>query len=262
MAKKYRKAASKVVIFGLLGAIYGIPSQPAFAKQSDSQKLRSNIKSCSQILQKSIKFEEVRKKIEDDDYVQLRRVYRNQALYIDSHYYKTFGEVADAMATLRDNIWQVADRSADMFRALNSSQNAEEISGLDYAINQSMSYIGFDTVQFAETCRTLKGFKFKKDIFTFASLEVMKKFSESFGCISYVKSSEPAPFVLEWGQCQFDTTVVKLYNFKSESDLKSFIETIKSFGVTDESLIIKGLRIIAPDDTSKILSISENLGRN
>ena len=74
------------------------------AKFSEVQKLKLNIKSCQSILNKSISFELVRASITSTDYTKLRLTYSQQAKFIDSFYYKTFGFVAAFMGPLRDEI--------------------------------------------------------------------------------------------------------------------------------------------------------------
>ncbi len=248
-----RKFLTKLILASFALLTINVPS---YGAMTGAQKLNSNKNACKQILNKSIVFEARRAEIPKDDFLKLRMVYRSQALYIDSFYYKTFGSVASAMATLRDNIWQVADRSADMNRVQNTTQDEREIADLQYAIDTSMSYISFDIVNFASACRTLKNFKFDKNIFTYESLNILGNLAESFNCLNYLKSLEPAPFAQEWGSCTFESTVVKLYNFKSRQDLQSFLSTIAAFGITEEVLIIRGTRIIAPDDASKIIVIN------
>ena len=225
------------------------------AKFSETQKLRLNVKSCQSILNKSIGFESVRASITSTDYQKLRLIYSQQAKFIDSFYYKTFGLVAAFMGPLRDEIWQVADRSADLNRVNKTTQDPIEISDLTYALESSLGKIEFNLIEFANSCRALKGFKFRSDLFTEASLISLKKFSESFNCVNYLKSSEFAPYVKEWGACTFDGGNVKVYSFASDKELKAFMDSIFEYGITEANLVIKNLLIAAPDDLSKLDSI-------
>jgi hypothetical protein len=225
------------------------------AKFSETQKLRLNIKSCQSILNKSIGFESVRASITSTDYQKLRLIYSQQAKFIDSFYYKTFGLVAAFMGPLRDEIWQVADRSADLNRVNKTTRDPIEIFDLTYALESSLEKIEFNLIEFASSCRTLKGFKFRSDLFTEASLISLKKFSESFNCVNYLKSSEFAPYVKEWGACTFDGGNVKVYSFASDKELKAFMDSIFEYGITEANLVIKNLLIAAPDDLSKLDSI-------
>ena len=225
------------------------------AKFSETQKLRLNIKSCQSILNKSIGFESVRASITSTDYQKLRLIYSQQAKFIDSFYYKTFGLVAAFMGPLRDEIWQVADRSADLNRVNKTTRDPIEISDLTYALESSLGKIEFNLIEFANSCRALKGFKFRSDLFTEASLLSLKKFSESFNCVNYLKSSEFAPYVKEWGACTFDGGNVKVYSFASDKELKAFMDSIFEYGITEANLVIKNLLIAAPDDLSKLDSI-------
>ena len=225
------------------------------AKFSETQKLRLNVKSCQSILNKSIGFESVRASITSTDYQKLRLIYSQQAKFIDSFYYKTFGLVAAFMGPLRDEIWQVADRSADLNRVNKTTRDPIEISDLTYALESSLGKIEFNLIEFANSCRALKGFKFRSDLFTEASLISLKKFSESFNCVNYLKSSEFAPYVKEWGACTFDGGNVKVYSFASDKELKAFMDSIFEYGITEANLVIKNLLIAAPDDLSKLDSI-------
>ena len=225
------------------------------AKFSETQKLRLNVKSCQSILNKSIGFESVRASITSTDYQKLRLIYSQQAKFIDSFYYKTFGLVAAFMGPLRDEIWQVADRSADLNRVNKTTQDPIEISDLTYALESSLGKIEFNLIEFANSCRALKGFKFRSDLFTEASLISLKKFSESFNCVNYLKSSEFAPYVKEWGACTFDGGNVKVYSFASDKELRAFMDSIFEYGITEANLVIKNLLIAAPDDLSKLDSI-------
>ena len=225
------------------------------AKFSETQKLRLNIKSCQSILNKSIGFESVRASITSTDYQKLRLIYSQQAKFIDSFYYKTFGLVAAFMGPLRDEIWQVADRSADLNRVNKTTRDPIEISDLTYALESSLEKIEFNLIEFASSCRTLKGFKFRSDLFTEASLISLNKFTESFNCTNYSKSSEFAPYVKEWGACTFDGGNIKVYSFASDKELKAFMDSIFEYGITEANLVIKNLFIAAPDDLSKLDSI-------
>lgn len=225
------------------------------AKFSETQKLRLNVKSCQSILNKSIGFESVRASITSTDYQKLRLIYSQQAKFIDSFYYKTFGLVAAFMGPLRDEIWQVADRSADLNRVNKTTRDPIEISDLTYALESSLVKIEFNLIEFASSCRTLKGFKFRSDLFTEASLISLNKFTESFNCTNYSKSSEFAPYVKEWGACTFDGGNVKVYSFASDKELKAFMDSIFEYGITEANLVIKNLLIAAPDDLSKLDSI-------
>ena len=225
------------------------------AKFSETQKLRLNIKSCQSILNKSIGFESVRASITSTDYQKLRLIYSQQAKFIDSFYYKTFGLVAAFMSPLRDEIWQVADRSADLNRVNKTTRDPIEISDLTYALESSLEKIEFNLIEFASSCRTLKGFKFRSDLFTEASLISLNKFTESFNCTNYSKSSEFAPYVKEWGACTFDGGNIKVYSFASDKELKAFMDSIFEYGITEANLVIKNLLIAAPDDLSKLDSI-------
>lgn len=225
------------------------------AKFSETQKLRLNIKSCQSILNKSIGFESVRASITSTDYQKLRLIYSQQAKFIDTFYYKTFGLVAAFMGPLRDEIWQVADRSADLNRVNKTTRDPIEISDLTYALESSLEKIEFNLIEFASSCRTLKGFKFRSDLFTEASLISLNKFTESFNCTNYSKSSEFAPYVKEWGACTFDGGNVKVYSFASDKELKAFMDSIFEYGITEANLVIKNLLIAAPDDLSKLDSI-------
>ena len=225
------------------------------AKLSDAQKLRLNVKSCQSILTKSIGFESTRSSLSSTDYTKLRLIYSQQAKFIDSFYYKTFGTVAAFMGPLRDEIWQVADRSADLNRVVKTTQDLVEISDLTYSLENSMANIEFNLIEFANSCRTLKGFKFRKDLFTEASLVNLQKFTESFNCTNYLKSFEFAPYVKEWGACSFENTNVKVYNFAGEKELTAFMDSVFQYGITEANLAIKNFLIAAPDDLSKLDSI-------
>jgi hypothetical protein len=77
------------------------------------------------------------------------------AKYVDSFYYKTFGEVASTMASLRDEVWQVADRSKDLNRVTKTTMDPLEIEDLTYALNNSLSMIDFHAGEFTNACDLL-----------------------------------------------------------------------------------------------------------
>ncbi len=243
-----------VTMLIIVNSLFIVSSAPA-AKFSEAQKLRMNIKSCQNILNKSISFESVRASISSTDYSKLRLIYSQQANFIDSFYYKTFGLVAAFMGPLRDEIWQVADRSADLNRVNKTTQDPIEISDLTYSLESSMSKIEFNLIEFASNCRALKGFKFRSDLFTEASLMTLQKFTKSFNCVNYSKFFEFAPFVKEWGACAYEGSNVKVYSFAGDKELKAFMATIFDYGITESNLVIKNLLIAAPDDLSKLDSI-------
>jgi len=251
---RYKFAGLLVTILVAINSIFCTYSASA-AKFNEAQKLRMNIKSCQTILNKSIGFESVRASITSTDYSKLRLIYSQQAKFIDSFYYKTFGLVAAFMGPLRDEIWQVADRSADLNRVNKTTRDPIEMSDLTYSLQSSLAKIEFNLIEFANSCRALKGFKFRSDLFTEASLINLKKFTQSFNCINYSKSSEFAPFVKEWGQCTYEESNVKVYSFAGDKEFKAFMATIFEYGITEANLVINNLLIAAPDDLSKLDSI-------
>ena len=125
------------------------------AKITAAQKLKMNKKSCELILKRTIIFQDTRSTIDPVDYPKLRRVYMAYAKYVDSFYYKTFGEVASTMASLRDEVWQVADRSKDLNRVTKTTMDPLEIEDLTYALNNSLSMIDFHAGEFTNACDLL-----------------------------------------------------------------------------------------------------------
>jgi hypothetical protein len=124
-------------------------------KITAAQKLKMNQKSCDSILKRTIIFQERRSVIDPLDYPKLRAVYMAYAKYVDSFYYKTFGEVASTMGSLRDEVWQVADRSKDLNRVTKTTMDPIEIEDLTYALNNSLSLIDFHAGEFTNTCELL-----------------------------------------------------------------------------------------------------------
>jgi hypothetical protein len=124
-------------------------------KITAAQKLKMNKKSCSLILARTIIFNKDRTGIDPVDYPKLRRVYMAYAKYVDSFYYKTFGEVASTMASLRDEVWQVADRSGDLNRVTKTTMDPLEITDLTYAVTNSMTLIDFNLGEFTNACELL-----------------------------------------------------------------------------------------------------------
>ena len=100
-------------------------------------------------------FQETRSTIDPVDYPRLRAAYMAYAKYVDSFYYKTFGEVASTMGSLRDEVWQVADRSKDLNRVTKTTMDPIEIEDLTYALNNSLSLIDFHANEFTNTCDLL-----------------------------------------------------------------------------------------------------------
>jgi hypothetical protein len=120
-----------------------------------AQKLKMNKKSCDSILKRTVIFQETRSIIDPVNYPRLRAVYMAYAKYVDSFYYKTFGEVASTMGSLRDEVWQVADRSKDLNRVTKTTMDPFEIEDLTYALNNSLSMIDFHTGEFTNACELL-----------------------------------------------------------------------------------------------------------
>lgn len=82
----------------------------------------------------------------------------------------------------------------------------------------------------------------------------------SASCKNYKQSSEFAPYVLEWGVCQFQNTDVQAYRFAKAGDLESFLKTVTGFGIVRETLAIRGLFMFAPNDATKLKSLRIALG--
>ena len=155
--KNFRKSLAVTVIASLLLATSASVSANAYskAKITAAQKLKMNKKSCELILKRTIIFQDTRSTIDPVDYPKLRRVYMAYAKYVDSFYYKTFGEVASTMASLRDEVWQVADRSKDLNRVTKTTMDPLEIEDLTYALNNSLSMIDFHAGEFTNACDLL-----------------------------------------------------------------------------------------------------------
>jgi hypothetical protein len=155
--KNFRKSLAVTVIASLVLATSASVSANAYskAKITAAQKLKMNKKSCELILKRTIIFQDTRSTIDPVDYPKLRRVYMAYAKYVDSFYYKTFGEVASTMASLRDEVWQVADRSKDLNRVTKTTMDPLEIEDLTYALNNSLSMIDFHAGEFTNACDLL-----------------------------------------------------------------------------------------------------------
>ena len=155
--KNFRKSLAVTVIASLLLATSGSVSANAYskAKITAAQKLKMNKKSCELILKRTIIFQDTRLTIDPIDYPKLRRVYMAYAKYVDSFYHKTFGEVASTMGSLRDEVWQVADRSKDLNRVTKTTMDPLEIEDLTYALNNSLSMIDFHAGEFTNACDLL-----------------------------------------------------------------------------------------------------------
>ena len=177
MEADIRKSAALLAIIALLIGAF-ITASPATAKDSKKKgnkkpkrsvaetQLISNRDSCKKILDTSIIFDANRATLPQNDFASQRNLYASHARFIDEFYYKTFNDVATTMGYLRDNVWQVADRSADMVRVLGTTQDPDEISDLEYAINRSRDAIPFDAREFASACRALPGFSYRTDVYT------------------------------------------------------------------------------------------------
>ena len=155
--KLSKKSISVALSLGLILATSSALPANAFSqgKISAAQKLKMNKKSCSLILARTIIFNNDRAGIDPIDYPKLRRVYMAYAKYVDSFYYKTFGEVASTMASLRDEVWQVADRSKDLNRVTKTTMDPLEIEDLTYALTNSLTMIDFHSGEFTNACELL-----------------------------------------------------------------------------------------------------------
>ena len=152
-----KKSISFALSLGLILATTSALPANAFSqgKVTAAQKLKMNKKSCSLILARTIVFNDTRVGIDPVDYPKLRAVYMAYAKYVDSFYYKTFGQVASSMSALRDEVWQVADRSKDLNRVTKTSMDPFEIEDLTYALNNSLSMIDFHAGEFTNACNLL-----------------------------------------------------------------------------------------------------------
>ena len=155
--KLSKKSISVALSLGLILATSSALPANAFSqgKITAAQKLKMNKKSCSLILARTIIFNNDRAGIDPIDYPKLRRVYMAYAKYVDSFYYKTFGEVASTMASLRDEVWQVADRSKDLNRVTKTTMDPLEIEDLTYSLTNSLSMIDFHSGEFTNACELL-----------------------------------------------------------------------------------------------------------
>lgn len=110
-----------------------------------------------------------------------------------------------------------------------------------------------------------KGTKIPQKISTNGT-ESLSLVSLSAGCINYKKSSDFAPYVVEWGVCHFENTDVQAYKFAKASDLDSFLKTLEGFTTASGKLssrglyAIRGLFMFAPSDMTKLKSLRAALG--
>lgn len=77
--------------------------------------------------------------------------------------------------------------------------------------------------------------------------------------MDYEPESEFAPYVAEWGKCAFEDAVVRAYRFANQSDLEFFLLAIKEFGLNVSQVAIDDLMMLAPDDSTKLGAIREEL---
>lgn len=75
--------------------------------------------------------------------------------------------------------------------------------------------------------------------------------ADSIGCHAYAQSPEFAPFVTQWGTCTFEDTEVQAYEFATEEDYGSFIDSVSALGITESQLVKVGLYVFAPRDQTK-----------
>lgn len=87
-------------------------------------------------------------------------------------------------------------------------------------------------------------------------------FVQSVGCSNYEESVDFAPFVKEWGYCEFNDDKIQVYAFTDKKAQNSFLETVTDFGVVVENLVIEELFILAPngsEDRDNLRTAIDNL---
>jgi hypothetical protein len=154
---------TSVISIALAGLLFLGQTQGADAalslKVTNAQKLKMNKKSCALILKRTMVFQDLKISIDSTDYVKQRSVYMTYAKYVDSFYFKTFGQVASTMGSLRDEVWQVADRSADLNKVTKTTMDQTQITDLTYSLDQSLGSIDFLLSEFTAACEAINGVK-------------------------------------------------------------------------------------------------------
>jgi len=125
------------------------------ATQQELRRAKLNKRACASILKKTEAFEAKRATIDSENYKELRRTYMAYAKYLDSFYYRIYDDLAEAVLDLRNEVWQVADRSADVMKVQRTTNDEAAIADLDYAINNAMAGIELYIPDLTEVCQVI-----------------------------------------------------------------------------------------------------------
>lgn len=81
------------------------------------------------------------------------------------------------------------------------------------------------------------------------------------GCKKFKQSSTAAPYVAKWGTCKFKKTSVSAYEFANESDYKSFMKTVATYGIVESQTARVGNYLFAPEDQTKLAALTKALNK-
>ena len=80
------------------------------------------------------------------------------------------------------------------------------------------------------------------------------------GMTDYAQSATAAPFATQWGEGTYEGSKVQVYEFASDDDYASFLDSIASFGITEAQLVKTGLIVVAVTYQTKTEAVRSLLG--
>tara|TARA_R100000365_G_C2738436_1_gene67427 strand:+ start:1255 stop:1680 length:426 start_codon:yes stop_codon:yes gene_type:complete len=82
----------------------------------------------------------------------------------------------------------------------------------------------------------------------------------SADCTGYTQSAEAAPYAVQWGECTYEGTKVKVYEFASDDDYAAFLDSVSGFGIVEEQLVRTGSYVFAPNDQTVTDTLRASVG--
>ena len=78
-------------------------------------------------------------------------------------------------------------------------------------------------------------------------------------CTGYVPSSTFVPFATTYGTCTYKGSRLQIYTFGKRSDLDSWYETVRQYGIVQSQVAQAGLTVSATDNPALLEALRQDL---
>ncbi len=92
------------------------------------------------------------------------------------------------------------------------------------------------------------------------TIETAEDVVTATGCTGYELADQAAPFSKSYGTCTWKGGRLQVYTFANDTDLASFWDAVRAFGVTPDQAAVVGLVVAAPESQKDLAALKAALG--